>query len=171
MTDVARMLAGFLALCVLSMPALARTDFTVAVQGSGELPGFRMEDAGPYLAQQMNNAGIDGWRFVPRDPAVLDPNRVELHFELLPYAGGQVRRFFPIPEGRMSMHLQGTHRLISAEARLYLNNEYQTLVAGTATVQGGADDPELAAFVSGLGKNLDNAYRAIDLRPPSRAAP
>jgi hypothetical protein len=172
MIGAARTLAGFWALFLLSMPALAQTDFTLSVQGSGELPGFRMEDAGPYLAQQMNNAGIAGWHFVPQ-AGFVDPNRVELRFELLPYAGGQVRRFFPMAEGRMDLHLLGPHRLVSAQARLYLNGEYQTVVMGTATVRGGADDPELAAFLSGLGKSLDNAHRAIDLSPapPNRAAP
>ena len=131
-----------------------------------------MEDAGPYLARQMNEAGIAGWQFVPQG-AIVDPNRVELRFELLPYAGGQVRRFFPMPEGRVETHLQGTHRLISAQARLYFNNQYQTLVMGTAIVQGGADDPELANFLIRLGKNLENAYFAIDMTPAAQphAAP
>ena len=170
MTDGARMLAGFLAL-LLSVPAWAQTtDFTLAVQGSGELPGFRMEDAGPYLARQMNDAGIAGWHFAPQGSFV-DPNRVELRFELLPYAGGQVRRFFPMAEGRMDLHLQGMHRLVSAQARLYLNGQYQTVVVGQQTVQGGADDPELAAFLVRLGKSLDNAFRAIDVSPATRAAP
>jgi hypothetical protein len=169
MTDSARILAGLL---LLSVPASAQTPFTLAVQGSGELPGFRIEDAGPYLAQQMNNAGIAGWHFVPQGSFV-DSNRVELRFELLPYAGGQVRRFFPMAEGRMDMHLQGTHRLVSAQARLYLNGQYQAVVAGQETVQGGADDPELAAFLVRLGKSLDNAFRATDVSPAPhlRAAP
>ena len=163
MTDSARILAGLLALMI-STPALAQTPFTVAVQGSGELPGFRMEDAGPYLAQQMNEAEIAGWHFVPQG-TFIDSNRVELHFELLPYAGGQVRRFFPMPEGRADLHLQGTHRLVSVQAKLYLNNEYQTVVFGQETVQGGGADPELAAFLIRIGKSLDNAFRAIDLSP------
>ena len=168
MTHNLRMLAGFLAL--LSTPAWAQTPFTLAVQGSGELPGFRMEDAGPYLARQMNDAGIAGWHFVPQEGFV-DPNRVELRFELLPYAGGQVRQFFPMRESRMDLHLQGTHRLVSAQARLYLNGQYQAVVAGQETVQGGADDPELAAFLVRLGKSLDSAFRATDMSPATRAAP
>ena len=168
----ARILTGLLAFLLLPMPAVADSDFAIAVQGSGELPGFRMADAGPYLARQMNEAGIAGWQFVPQGGFV-DSNRVELRFELMPYAGGQVRRFFPMPEGRVETHLQGTHRLISVQARLYLNNEYQTVVMGTATVQGGADDPELAEFLVRLGKTLGSAYHAIDMSPAvhTRAAP
>lgn len=164
MQTVARILAGLGVAwaMVCAAPASAQAPLSIAVQGSGELPGFRMEDAGPYLAQRMNDAGIADWHFVPQG-AFIDSNRVELHFELLPYAGGQVRRFFPMAEGRMDLHLQGPHRLVSAQARLYLNNEYQTVVVGQETVQGGADDPELAAFLVRLGKNLDKAFRATDM--------
>jgi hypothetical protein len=171
MMNRTRALTGLLAL-LLPLPALAQSDFTLSVQGSGELPGFRMADAGPYLAQQMNNAKIPGWHFVPQGSFV-DSNRVELRFELLPYAGGQVRSLFPMAQGRMNLHLQGTHRLVAAQARLYLNGEYQAVVMGTATVSGGADDPELAAFLSGLGKSLDDAHRATDLSPAilNRAGP
>lgn len=169
MMESARVLAGLIAL-LLPGPAPAQSDFTLAVQGSGELPGFQMQDAGPYLAQQMNAASIAGWHFVPQADFV-DPNRVELRFELLPYAGGQLRRYFPMAEGRMDTHLLGTHRLISVQAKLYLNNEYQTVVFGQETVRGGAGDPELAEFLVRLGKNLDNAFRAIDSSPGSRAAP
>ena len=174
MTHLTRTLASFglAGALFLSLPAQAQTPFTLSVHGSGELPGFRMQDADPYLARQMNGAGIEGWHFVPQGPFV-DSDRIELHFELLPYAGGQVRRFFPMPEGRADMHLQGAHRLVAVQARLYLNGEYQTMVLGQETVQGGAADPELAAFLVRIGKSLDRAFRAIDLGPaiPSHAAP
>jgi|SRR5581483_8943155 hypothetical protein len=174
MTEIARTLAslGLAGALFLPLPALAQTAFILSVHGSGELPGFRMEDAGPYLAQQMNGAEIDGWHFVPQGTFV-DSNRVELHFELLPYAGGQIRQFFPMREGRMDMHLQGPHRLVEVQARLFLNGEYQTMVFDQEAVRGGAQDPELAAFLIRIGKSLDNAFRAVDVSSAtqSRAAP
>ena len=156
------MLAGLLAF-LLATPVLAQTPLTVAVQGSGELPGFRMEQAGPYLAAQMNQAGVTAWRFASRDPSAAAPNRIEWQFELQPYAGGQVRQLFRMPEGRTEVHLQGTHRLISAQARLYLNGEYQTVVIGQEAVQGGDNDPDLANFLIQLTRNIESAYRAIDM--------
>jgi hypothetical protein len=174
MTEIARTLAslGLAGTLFLPLPARTQTAFTLSVHGSGELPGFRMEEAGPYLAQQMNGAEISGWHFVPQGTFV-DSNRVELHFELLPYAGGQVRQVFPMREAGMDMHLRGTHRLVEVQARLFLNGEYQTMVVGQQTVQGGAQDPELAAFLIRIGKSLDNAFRAIDVSSAtqSRAAP
>ena len=61
----------------------------------------------------------------------------------------------------------GVHRPITIEARLYLNGEYQTLVEKQAVIQGGADDPDLAAAVESITQNLlgpTGAYRAIDSR-------
>ena len=60
----------------------------------------------------------------------------------------------------------GVHRPITIEARLYLNDEYQTLIERQATMQGGPNDPELAAAVASATASLlgpSGAYRAIDL--------
>ena len=67
----------------------------------------------------------------------------------------------------------GVHRPITIEARLYLNDEYQTLVEQQAIVRGGLDDAELAAAIAGATQNLlgpKGAYRAINTgqRPPYR---
>lgn len=169
---ISRLLAGSLVL-LLSAPALAQAPLTISTQGSGDLPGFRINDAAPYLAQQMNRAVSNGWHFVPGDPAKTAPNRVEWQFALAPYAGGSIRQFFRLPEGLAGMHLQGQHRQVSAEARLYLNGEYQTMVADQETLQGGADDAELAAFLIQMTKSLAQAYNAVDQKPAahSRAAP
>jgi hypothetical protein len=129
-------------------PAPAQTT-TIAVVATGEFPGFRTKDAGPWLAAPMAVAGLNHWRFVPGDPAHAAPNRIEWSFEVLPYAGGEVRRFFPVAEsqGAMDVHIQGKHHLISAEARLFLDGEYQTVTLAQEAVKGGADDPVLAYFI------------------------
>ena len=59
----------------------------------------------------------------------------------------------------------GVHRPITIEARLYLNGQYHTVVREKAIIQGGPDDPDLAAAVASLTENLlspSNAYRAIN---------
>ena len=57
------------------------------------------------------------------------------------------------------------HRPITIEARLYLNGENQTRVKGKAIIQGGPDDPDLAAAVASLTQDLlssSGAYRVIN---------
>jgi len=161
--------AGFLiGALFLSTPLCAQPIMTVSAEASGELPGFRIEEATPFLAEQMNKAGIATWHFVPRDPAAAAPNRIEWTFELLPYAGGQVRQFFPMAGVQRML---GAHRLISAEAKLYLSGQYQTVTLGQEAVQGGANDPELAAFIARVTQMLHNAYDAIDMTPAAHKTP
>ncbi len=107
----------------------------------------------------------------PRSERRLAADRVEWSFKLNPYAGGEVRSFV-----RSLIHERsfGARRPITIEARLYLNGQYQTLVEAQAIVQGGTDDPDLAAAVTRATQNLlgpSGAYRAIDTgqHPASRA--
>jgi hypothetical protein len=169
MQNVARILAGLGMVCIVfsAGPGAAQTT-TIAVVASGELPGFRTQDAAPWLAARMAAAGLDHWRFVPGDPLHLAPNRIEWDFGVLPYAGGEVRRFFPMAEsqGSMDVHIQGRHHLISVEAKLFLNGEYQTVALAQATVRGGTDDPDISDFIVSTVRMLDNAWHAIDLTPP-----
>ena len=167
MTDIARTLAslGLAGALFVCLPVRAQTPVTIAIEASGELPGFRIQDASPYLASKMEGAGLAGWHFIARDPGRAAPDRIEWSFTLLPYAGGEVRRFFPMREtGAMDLHL-GSHRLIAAEAKLYLHGEYQTATFGQEAVQGGDGDPDLAGFLIRLTRNLESGYNAIDMAP------
>jgi hypothetical protein len=167
MMNAARTLAslGLAGALFLSVPARAEAPVTIAIEASGELSGFRIQDASPYLASTMEGAGLAGWHFIARDPGHAAPDRIEWRFTLLPYAGGEVRRFFPMREtGAMDLHL-GSHRLIAAEAKLYLNGEYQTATFGQEAIQGDDSDPDLAAFLVKLTRNLENGYKAIDMAP------
>jgi hypothetical protein len=145
---------------------------TLSLTASGSLPGFRAEDAARYLADEMNAARADGWRFVVPPSAAQPPrDRIEWDFELDPYAGGGVRQFFPMAQVQQMF---GAKHRISAQLRLYLDGQYQTLIFGQATIQGGAQDKDLAAFVIQMTDNLlgaRGAYRAIDLSPPAGPAP
>jgi hypothetical protein len=58
----------------------------------------------------------------------------------------------------------GVHRPITIEARLYLSGEYQTLAKEKAIIQGGPDDPDLAAAVASLTQNLLGPFRSLPFR-------
>lgn len=151
-----------LAFLVLLLPTLAFAQpVTVSVTADGELPGFRIAEAAPWIAAQMDAAHLDGWHFVPRDRAHAAPDRIEWQFALLPYAGGQVRQFFPMPGNAML----GRKSLLEAQVRLYLHGQYQTLTLGQETVRGGADDPMLPPFIARVTRNLIDGYAAIDMAP------
>jgi len=168
MQTAARILAGLgLAWTLIAAgPGQAQT-ITIAVIATGNLPGFRTADAAPWLAARMAGANLDHWHFVAGDPAHPAPDRIEWNFELLPYAGGEVRRFFPMGEARggMDVHLQGRHRLITAEAKLFVGGEYQTVTLAQDQVKGGADDQDLIDFIVATTRMLDSAWHAIDLTP------
>jgi hypothetical protein len=162
-----RALAGLLAGGLLLAPLPAFAQNALAVQAFGELPGFRIEDSAPWLAAQMDKTG-GAWRFAPRRSDAAAPDRVEWTFEILPYAGGQVRQFFPMPgAGKML----GAKRLIAAQAKLYIKGEYQTVTTGEEAVAGGDGDPLLSAFIVRVTQNLMTGYAAIDMTQPAHRAP
>lgn len=169
MQTAARILAGLGVAWTLfaAGPSQAQTT-TIAIAVSGHLPGFRTGDAAMWVAARMADAGLDHWHFVPGDPARPAPSRIEWQFQTLPYAGGEVRRFFPMGEARgaMDVHLQGRHHLISAEAKLFIEGEYQTVTLAQDQVKGGPDDQDLVDFIVTTTRMLDSAWHAIDLTPP-----
>jgi hypothetical protein len=141
----------------------AAAPITLKVEAVHGLPGLNHSALSRFLAAHMADAGLADWRFEPAEGDVAAPNRVEWTFRLNPYAGGEVRNFVYtlVYEQRI-----GVHRPITIEARLYLNGEYQTLVERQAMMQGGPNDPELAAAVASATASLlgpSGAYRAIDL--------
>jgi hypothetical protein len=142
-----------------SAPATAQ--IILQVGASHGLPGFRYAALSRYLAVHMAEAGLADWHFASAAGASVAADRVEWSFKLSPYAGGGVRRF---GHSLSYEHWFGA-RPVTIEARLYLNGEYQTLVAAQASVTGGPDDPALAAAVVSVTRNLlgpSGAYRAID---------
>jgi hypothetical protein len=148
---------------------LAAAPAALSVEADGALPGFRAGESISFLASRMGAAGVTGWTFTPAfAPDTPPPDRIEWRIELDPYAGGNVRQFFPMP-GVQRMF--GTHHLLTARVMLFLGGQYQTLVYGEALVQGGAEDKALAGFVDDLTRQLlgeKGAYRAIDMSPAKR---
>jgi hypothetical protein len=142
---------------------------TLAVEATHGLPGFHHWALSRFLAAHMADAGLAGWRFDPVASDDVAADRVEWSFKFNPYAGGEVRSFV---RSLIYERNFGARRPITIEARLYLNGQYQTLVEEQAIVQGGPDDPDLAAAVTRATQNLlgpSGAYRAIDNGHASRA--
>jgi hypothetical protein len=104
------------------------------------------------------------WRctFEPAADKGSAPDRVEWRFKLNPYAGGDVRSFV---RPHMAERTFAAYRSVTIEAKLYLNGQYQTLVEKQAVIEGGPNDPNLAAAVAAVTETLlgpQGAFRAID---------
>ena len=125
---------------------------TLKVEASDGLPGFNRADLSRYLALHMGGARLADWHFEPMTETSSAPDRVEWSFKLNPSAEPS----------------SGVRHPITIEARLYMNGEYETLVEQQVTIQGGQNDPELAAAVAGVTVSLlgpSGAYRAVNPGP------
>ena len=156
-----------LALVAALVPLTPAAATLLDVETSGPVPGFHSSELRGYLGSHMAEAQLTDWRFEPATAGVAAaPDRVEWRFKLNPYAGGEVRSFV---RPHMDQKIFGVHRPITIEARLYLNGEYQTLVAQQVIIEGGPDDPDFAAAIASLTQSLlrpSGAYRAIDAAGP-----
>ena len=142
--------------------AATAAQVTLQVEAPHGLPGLHHSALARFIAARMAQVGLADWRFEPAAGSAVAADRVEWSFKLNPYAGGEVRSFGHTVTQDWGF---GVHRPITIEARLYFNGEYQTLVEQQALVQGGPDDPDLAAAVASATRNLlgpSGAYRAID---------
>jgi hypothetical protein len=140
----------------------AAAPITLTVEAFHGLPGLHHSALSRFLAAHMADAGLADWRFEPAKADPEAPNRVEWTFRLNPYAGGEVRNFMRAPVSEQGL---GVRRPVTIEVRLFLNGEYQTLVEHQAMIQGGPNDPELAAAAASAAQSLlgpSGAYRAID---------
>jgi len=135
---------------------------TLQVTSLHGLLGVHHSALSRFLAAHMADAGLADWRFEPATGDSPAADRVEWSFKLNPYAGGGVRNVGP---PSMNERRLGVRRPVTIEARLYINGEYQTLVEAQALVQGGPDDPDLAAAVAAATKDLlgpKGAFRTIE---------
>ena len=142
--------------------AATAAQVTLQVEAAQGLPGLRHFALGRFIAAHMAQVGLADWRFEPAAGSGIAADRVEWTFRLNPYAGGEVRSFAHTATDEWKF---GVHRPITIEARLYLNGEYQTLVEKQAIIQGGPDDPDLAAAVASVTQSLlgpSGAYHAIN---------
>jgi hypothetical protein len=151
--------------------ALAAAPETLTVAVLDGLPGLNHSALSRFVAAHMADAGLADWRFEPAEADTDAPDRVEWTFRLNPYAGGEVRNLVRAPVSERGF---GVHRPMTLEVRLFQNGEYQTLVERQVMIQGGSNDPELAAAVASATESLlgpSGAYRAIQFaqRPASHA--
>jgi hypothetical protein len=151
-----------LALVAAFVPLTPAAASLLEVEGSGAVPGFHSsEQLRGYLTLHMAETQPVNWRFEPAATGDASaPDRVKWRFKLGPYAGGEVRSFVP-----PFTETIGDHRPITIEARLYLNGKYRRLVKKKAIIEGGPDDPDLAAAVASLTQNLlgpSGGYCAIN---------
>ena len=143
-------------------PANAEAPITLQVRTLDALPGLNHSALSRFLAAHMADTGLADWRFEPAEGDSEAPDRVEWTIRLNPDAGGDVRNFV---HGRMYEQRIGVQRPVTIVVRLYLKGEYQTLVVRQAMIQGGPNDPELAAAVTSATDSLlgpSGANRASD---------
>jgi hypothetical protein len=140
-----------LALVAAFVPLTPAAATLLAVEGSGAVPGFdSSEQLSRYLTLRMAEVRLAKWSFEPATAGDASaPDHVEWRFKSGPYAGGEVRTF--VPPYNITF---GDHRPITIEARLYLNGKYRRLVKKRAIIEGGPDDPNLAAAVASLTQHL-----------------
>jgi hypothetical protein len=137
----------------------AAEPITLKIEATSGLLGVHHAALSRYLVVHMTDAKLADWRFEATEGDVAARDRVEWTFRLNPYAGGEVRN---IAHALPSERQFGGHRPITIEARLYLNGQYQTLVENQAVVQGGPDDPDLAAAVAKVTDDLLGPSGAYD---------
>jgi hypothetical protein len=143
-------------------PAIAAGPLTLQVEATDTLPGFHRGALPRYLAAHMAEARLVDWRFEPAADGGAALDRVEWRFKLNPYAGGEVRT---LVRPHMAERTFAAYRSVIIEARLYLHGEYQTLVEKQAVIEGGPNDPNLAAAVVDVTQNLlgpQGAFHAFD---------
>src|ERR1700730_17034027 len=140
--------------------AIAAAAMTLQVETSDTLPGFHRSALPRYLARQMTESLLADWRFEPAANNGSAPDRVEWSFRLNPYARGRRAQLHAPAHGRKDLRRTPSDHDRGAALS---NGEYQTLVEKQAVIQGGPEDPDLAAAVASVTQSLlgpQGAFRA-----------
>ncbi len=149
-----------LALWLLSPPSAHASPPVVAVYADGDLPDIPSAAMNAALAAAMSQVSPSGWRFVAGEQGrPLAGDRITWRIHAIPHAGDRWHRI-----GRLLSPFEdrfGRYVYVSAEVRLFLGGAYQATSFATGEVQGGAQDPKLAAFV----KSLTSPLLSMDLNP------
>jgi porin len=155
-----------LALGLISLQAQSRASVTLAVNASGRLPGFADSEAPKYLSQRMTSMHLARWRFEPAAAgAVLSPDRVEWNFMMRLRAGGGVLHL------NRDLRQFGARRPITIQAMLFLNGACVNESRDEAWIEGGPDDPDLAAAISQVARSLlESSVRSPCIKSETRSA-
>jgi hypothetical protein len=136
--------------------AAQATSFDIVVaDGAGQVPGFRGDDLPRAILNGIQHVAPRDMSFEVAPKGPLPPNRIEWRFHANPYAGGAVRYIGPARPA--AERLFGIHRQVSAEAKLFLNGQFQSSVFGEATLAGTGDDPNFTSLIEGLTTTLLHA--------------
>jgi hypothetical protein len=130
-------------------------ELTVSVEIDGSLPGFTQDQLFTYITEQMETADVTAWKFVPAPTtgAAGQPvNRIIWHFKPLPFAGGTIRYIGPaLSKAREEF---GVGRVISIDAKIYLDGKYQASTFDQITLKGGAKDPALPGEIQKVTRTV-----------------
>ncbi len=134
----------------------------------GTIPGLETAQLPRIFSDMMNALRLTGWAFAPgsaQAPPAAD--RVQWTIKPLPYAGGAQTRIGRLLAAKEDLF--GHYRYVKVEVRLYLGGTFQTMSFTTSDIQGGANDPKLAAIV----RDLTGPLLTVGLDPEqvSRPAP
>lgn len=136
----------------------------------GTVPGFDAKELAAYLSARMATAGLPAWRFQPGNGDAAAPNRIEWRFRYNPYA--EHSEHMAGMTTAMVDRLFGLRHVLSIEARLYVNGEYQTLTFTQTKVKTNGKDAALDGAVAEIATALlgpNGAYFAIDMAKPAAA--
>ncbi len=113
---------------------------TIYVEVSGNVPGFTQADLAKYLASRMQQSEGASWHFLPGNRNA-SPNRVSWTFKTLKvvWKGGS-HKGFPSPSHSLSY--------LKAEAKLYLNGEYQMTIDAHPSALNGDESRSISSMAS-----------------------
>jgi hypothetical protein len=144
---------SFIFAVLLFAPAIgvAHTDSIDIVVVEGQVPGLHGDELSRAILHGVQHVAPHDMvlEVAPKGP--LPPNRIEWRFHANPYAGGAVRYIGPARSA--AERLFGVHRQVTAEAKLFLDGQFQGAVFGEANLAA-ADETNFTILVEGLTTTL-----------------
>lgn len=151
--------------------ALRNKPIAVAVEVEGAIPGFTAQQLSAFVSEQMADAHLTAWQFVPAspEPGKEPPNRIVWQFKVLPYAGGTVRYIGPALS--KARDLFGAGRPVGVDAKIFLDGQFQSTSFDQATIKGGPHDAGLYDAIKKVMQSIvANAFAAEPPGGPRLAA-
>lgn len=134
-------------------PASASALEIVVMDGAAQVPGMRGEELARTIAAAVQHVAPRDLSIGVSAPGhVLPPNRIEWRFHANPYAGGAVRYIGPARP--VAERMFGMHRHVTAEAKLFLDGQFQSSGFDQATLPGAGDAAAFAHLVESLSAQL-----------------
>jgi hypothetical protein len=120
---------------------------TIAIEASGEVPGFTHAELVAYLAQKMQGVGLPSWHFVAAQGGAAPANRIVWSFKTLRQVWkGAAHNGFPSPTNSVTY--------LSTEVKLYLGGAYQMTMTARPSTYGGPSDEALSEMVHRIAQTV-----------------